>query len=317
MNKINKFGKMALGSRLRVLSEVLTENAKSIYDLYDVPLKPKWFPVFYMISKHGEMSISNIANEIGHSHPSVVKIVQELKKAGIASTKRGKNDARKTIVFLTKEGKDITEKIESQYTDVNAAIEELLNNNNHDLWRALDEIEYLISQKSVYRRVLEKKKIRESKSIKVVDYQSKYQHAFRELNKEWIETYFKLEAADLKALDNPDENILQTGGAIVVALSGDEPVGVCALIKLNDERYDYELAKMAVSPNFKGKGIGYLLGNAVIRKAKEFKAKTIYLESNTTLTPAINLYHKLGFTKVQGLNTPYERCNIQMELFLK
>lgn len=157
----------------------------------------------------------------------------------------------------------------------------------------------------------------ESKSIKVVDYQSKYQHAFRELNKEWIETYFKMEAEDYKALDNPEEYILQTGGAIVVALFDKEPVGVCALLKMNHEKYDYELAKMAVSPKVQGKGIGYLLGKAVIEKAKKFKAKTIYLESNSILKPALNLYQKLGFTKVHGLNTPYERCNVHMELLLK
>jgi hypothetical protein len=45
-------------------------------------------------------------------------------------------------------------------------------------------------------------------------------------------------------------------------------------------------------------------------------AKKIYLESNTILKPAINLYHKMGFQKVSGLATPYKRCNIQMELVL-
>jgi len=317
MNKISKLGKMALGSRLRILSETLTENAKSLYELYDVPLKPKWFPVFYIISQSEEMSISNIANEIGHSHPSVVKIVQELKKAKIASTKRDSKDARKTNVSLTKKGRGIAEKIEKQYIDVNAAMEELLNNSNHDLWKALDEVEFSISQKSIYRRVVEKKKMREAKSIKVVDYQPKYQNAFRELNKEWIETYFEMEEADYKALDNPAKYILEKGGKIIVALYDNEPAGVCALIKLNDEKYDYELAKMAVSPDFHGKGIGYLLGNSIIKKAKKLKANRIYLESNTILKPAINLYHKLGFTKVTGLATPYNRCNIQMELILK
>ena len=76
----------------------------------------------------------------------------------------------------------------------------------------------------------------------------------------------------------------------------------------------YELAKMAVSPKAKGKGIGFILGNTSIAKAKELGAKKIYLESNTILKPAINLYHKLGFKKVTGIPSPYERCNIQMIL---
>jgi len=153
-------------------------------------------------------------------------------------------------------------------------------------------------------------------AIKIVNYQPKYHAAFRDLNKAWIETYFKLEPADLKALDHPYDNILQPGGVIVVALYKDEPVGVCALIKLNDHAYDFELAKMAVDPAAQGKGIGYLLGEAVIEKARELKAKSVFLESHTSLKPALNLYYKLGFKEVHGIVTPYERSNIQMELIL-
>ena len=127
-------------------------------------------------------------------------------------------------------------------------------------------------------------------SIVIVDYLPEHQRAFRELNKAWIEQYFVMEEADFKALDNPEPYILHKGGAIVVALCNNEVAGVCALIKLNDEKYDYELAKMAVSPKFQGRGIGYILGKGIIEKAKQLKAKTIYLESNTKLIPAINLY---------------------------
>ena len=85
---------------------------------------------------------------------------------------------------------------------------------------------------------------------------------------------------------------------------------------MNDPEYDFELAKMAVSPKAQGKNIGYLLGRAIIDQAKTFGASKVYLESNTILKPAISLYHKLGFTKVAGRPSPYERSNIQMELIL-
>ncbi len=102
-----------------------------------------------------------------------------------------------------------------------------------------------------------------------------------------------------------------------MALYEGQPVGVCALIKMDDPEYGYELAKMAVSPAARGKNIGWLLGNAIIEKARSLGVTKLYLESNTMLKPAISLYHKLGFHKVVGHPTPYERCNIQMELVLK
>ena len=152
--------------------------------------------------------------------------------------------------------------------------------------------------------------------VKIIPYSSKYRSAFRKLNEEWITTYFKMEKADHDALDHPEEYILSRGGYIFVALLEDCPVGVCALLKRDDPHYPYELAKMAVSPEARGKNIGWLLGRAVVDKAKQLHANRLFLESNTILKPAIGLYQKLGFKKIVGPKTPYERCNIQMELEL-
>lgn len=153
-------------------------------------------------------------------------------------------------------------------------------------------------------------------TIEIVNYEPAYKDVFRDLNVEWISSYFKMESSDYKALDNADSYILQNGGYILVALLNKEPVGVCALIKMDDPTYDFELAKMAVAPKAQGKRIGWLIGEAIKDKARSMGAKTLYLESNTILIPAISLYRKLGFIEVFGRNTPYERCNIQMALVL-
>lgn len=152
--------------------------------------------------------------------------------------------------------------------------------------------------------------------IEIVPYQACYQVMFRSLNEEWIKNYFEMEESDYKALDNPQEYILDNGGHIFIALLENVPVGSCALIKMNSNNYDYELAKMAVSPKAQGKQIGFLLGKTALDKAKELGAKKIYLESNTKLKPAIGLYRKLGFKQIFGLPSPYQRCDIQMEYIL-
>jgi GNAT superfamily N-acetyltransferase len=221
------------------------------------------------------------------------------------------------MVSLSTKGKLITPKIEDQYADVNQAIEQLSAQATNDLWKAIEEWEFLLEQKTLLQRVSEQRKQRESQKIKIIDYSPEYLQAFKALNEQWITTWFKMEEADHKSLDDPHGYILAKGGHILVALYNDEPVGVCALIKMNDPEYDFELAKMAVSPTVQGNNIGYLLGTAIVEKARSLGAHKIYLESNTILKSAINLYHKLGFSKVAGRSTPYERCNIQMELSLK
>ena len=145
-----------------------------------------------------------------------------------------------------------------------------------------------------------------------MDYRPAFQADFARLNYAWIERYFEIEAADRQSLDNPEQKILQPGGHIFMAQMDNQIVGTCALVKAGDAVY--ELAKMAVAESARGKGIGWLLGRAAIDKAEELGARSIFLESNTILKPAIHLYQKLGFKKVIRSPSPYNRCNIQMEL---
>lgn len=317
MEFFNKTGQMAIGSRLRMLTDKITEDASQVYKLYGTDLKAKWFPVFFLLSDGEPRTITAIAKEIGHSHPSVSNIIREMAADGLVVERKDKADGRRNMVGLSTEGKVLGEKMPEQYADVAAAIDAISRQTKHDLWKAIEEWEYLLSEKSLLKRVEEEKKARESRDVKIVPYEPAYHEVFKSLNEEWITSYFEIEQADRIALDNPDSYILQNGGHIFVALYKDESVGVCALLKMNDENYDYELAKMAVSPKAQGKNIGYLLGKAAVSKAAELGASKLYLESNTILKPAINLYYKLGFRKVAGHDTPYKRCNIQMELTIQ
>ena len=38
-----------MGSRLRWLADIVTRDAAEIYRMYDIDIKPKWFPVLYML----------------------------------------------------------------------------------------------------------------------------------------------------------------------------------------------------------------------------------------------------------------------------
>jgi len=318
----NQVGKMAIGTRMRLLSERLLEDAAQIYELYEIPLKPKWFPVFYILSSKGPHAITDLATEIGQTHPSVIKTVREMTKQGITQEEKDKGDGRKTIIALSSKGKEIAHQIQEQYTDVNYAVEQALLKTRHNLWEALEEFEFLLSERSFVERVKDRKKERVAADICIVSYKPSHQSMFYALNEAWITRYFKMEEADYRALRNPQGYIIDRGGYIFIALYKEEVVGTCALIKLGDSsKWDFELAKMAVAPKAQGKGIGRKLGQAIIEKAKSVGAKSLFLESNTVLTPAINLYHKLGFQRIEyhdGEVEPseYERCNIQMELIL-
>ena len=314
MDFYTKTGKLALGSRLRRLGQKLLEDGVKIYGLYEVDLDPKWFPIFYSLSQEDTLSITEIAAKIGQSHPSVSQMVKEMKKEGVIKMQKSETDGRVNHVSLTEKGKTISLKMNTQLIDVKDATEELLGESHHSLWKAIEDMEFLLSKENFYKRVIKKRKERESKLVEIVDYDPKYKLIFRDLNHEWITKYFQLEHADNQTLDHPETKIIKPGGYICFARYNDEIVGTCALVKMDNDTY--ELAKMAVSQKARGKNIGWLIGQHIIQKAKNLGAKKVYLESNTRLEPAINLYYKLGFKRVVGPPSPYERANIQMELEL-
>jgi GNAT superfamily N-acetyltransferase len=151
-------------------------------------------------------------------------------------------------------------------------------------------------------------------SARVVDFEKPHRDAFRDLNVEWITTHFALEDTDREVLDDPEHAILLRGGSILMAEDGGEIVGCCALIRIAPDAF--ELAKMAVAPAARGKGIGMLLGRAAVDRAQRMGARRVELLSNTALQPALHLYRKLGFIEVPLGPTEYRRANIRMELRL-
>lgn len=151
--------------------------------------------------------------------------------------------------------------------------------------------------------------------IAVVSYEAKYRSAFDSLNRSWIERYFSIEPADEYLLQNPEATVTEPGGAILIALEDDTAVGVVGLRKISDT--EYELIKMAVSDAHQGKGIGAILGKAILEEAAKLGAEKVVLYSNTGLLPALSLYRRLGFVEVPlEPDNDYIRSDIKMELLI-
>ena len=148
--------------------------------------------------------------------------------------------------------------------------------------------------------------------IEIVAFQNKYAKAFYDLNIEWLETFFYVEDYDKEVLSNPDIYILNPGGHIFFAVENDVVLGTVALLKRGEG--EFELTKMAVLPNQRGKKIGQKLMQYCIDFAKQNKFKELFLYSNTILENAIYIYRKYGFIEIPvDPDSPYVRSNIKME----
>ena len=148
-------------------------------------------------------------------------------------------------------------------------------------------------------------------AIEIVDFVPELAGAFRELNVEWLDKYFRVEPIDDEMLNCPDQVIIAGGGAILFAKQGDAVVGTVALKHHGSGAY--ELTKMAVTERCQGAGIGRMLVQACIRKYREIGGRRLYLESHSSLKPALTLYESVGFEhRPPPRASEYQRADVYM-----
>lgn len=139
---------MALGSRLRLLTSKMTDDAAKIYALYNVEFAPKWFPALFILADEGPKTITEIAESIGHSQPSVTKIIKEMIAAGLVLDNLESADKRQNIVGLSDQGHALAQHVmQEQSLDVEAAVDGLIQEATYNLWEAVAEWEFLLEKK--------------------------------------------------------------------------------------------------------------------------------------------------------------------------
>jgi DNA-binding MarR family transcriptional regulator/GNAT superfamily N-acetyltransferase len=316
MDVFNHLGELALGSRLKRLSDQIMRDGSKIYQDSGIDFEPRWFPVFYSISKRSPRGVTEIAKDLGISHAAVSQVVRELLKKGLLEAVKDELDGRRRLLSLSVEGQSLLPDIQEVWNDISEAIHQMINEHQANIIDCIREVERSFEKSSLHQRVAKITQDRCMDQVDIVEYQSRYKAYFKKLNYDWIRKYFELEEMDEVVLTNPDQ-IIKDGGAILFAKLNNRVVGTCALIKIDNETY--ELAKMAVAEEYQGRHIGKKLGLSAIEKSVQLGAKKLMLESNKKLIPALNLYRKLGFIPVcsDHHKSMYQRANITMQMTLQ
>ncbi|MEA9414887.1 MarR family transcriptional regulator [Flavobacterium sp. PL02] len=156
MNIIDESGILALSTRLQRLSEQLRKDGALLYKSFDIEFEPKWFPVIYTLYNKGVLSIVEIANEIGYTHPSTISLLKELEKQKLIRSKKDKEDERKRLIVLTPKGQDLILKMKPVWDIISEVLNEITDNENN-LLKAINEAESKIANQSFLQRALQLK----------------------------------------------------------------------------------------------------------------------------------------------------------------
>ncbi len=322
MDLITDLGELALASRLKRLSDRLLRDVSRVYRELDAPFEARWFPLLRALLEESPQGVTQVARALGLTHPAVNQLAGEMARAGLLLAAKDRRDERRRLLRLSKRGRDMATRLAPVWEEIRGANHELLAEarvaGGHDLLAALAATEAALDGRGMHARVAERLRAREdAERIEILPYRPAWRRHFEALNREWLESLFTVEPADAALLADPHGRIVKRGGEVLFARLDGRVVGTCALI-----RHDagvWELAKMAVSPAARGRGIGRRLAGAVIAAARARGAPQLFLETSPKLEAAIGLYESLGFRRVpEGPLGPakYRRCSIAMILDL-
>lgn len=155
----------------------------------------------------------------------------------------------------------------------------------------------------------------EKQALRIRDYEPALAADFARINRQWIETMYVLEPLDEAQLGDPFGQIVAPGGAILFAEDAElGVVGTCGLLKTGEG--EFELIKMAVLPEARGRGIGEALLRAAIARALAMGAARLFLLTNSKSQAAIRMYERTGFFHdaelLASAGGEYARCDVAM-----
>lgn len=106
----------------------------------------------------------------------------------------------------------------------------------------------------------------------------------------------------------------QPQGELLLVVDDEKVAGSIALVKVQQNLC--EMKRLYVLPEYRGRGLGRMLTEAIIEKARETGYLNMRLDTLDWLKEAINLYKSLGFKEIPPYldDTPVKLVYLQLDL---
>ncbi|NUR22894.1 bifunctional helix-turn-helix transcriptional regulator/GNAT family N-acetyltransferase [Frateuria sp.] len=305
-------GKLALGSRLKALSDHFYGAADEVYRALGAPIESRWLPVLRYLWDAGPSTVTDVAMAIGQTHSAVSQLTDKLVRAGMVRRRRDPADGRRTVLTLTAGAQDALAGLGPTWCAVRRGVNVSLEEHATHLLDAIAACERALKERPVAEAILAEHAAIKAAPLEIVPYAPALREHFYRLNAQWLERHFRIEDIDRAVLGEPERYILQPGGAIFFARLGEDVIGTCAL--LQESPGVFELTKMGVDETFRGLGAGKRLLEACIAEFRRRNGRTLFLESNSRLQTAVRMYEKAGFVMQPSVRagSHYERADVYM-----
>lgn len=299
-------GGVMLGSRLKRLAERLQAGAELIARDCGLPTQPGQMPLLTAVWRHGPLSVGDAAELVGVSQPAITRVARHLVALGLLDNRIDDDDRRVRRLALTAEGHALMERAGTAlWPRVRAAVAEICDVDA--LLGQVAELEAALAERPLERRP--------GPGLAIRPFHDDLAPEFARINRQWIEAMYRLEPVDEAQLGDPRGQIVDRGGDILFV---EDPelgvIGTCGLLRTGPA--EFELIKMGVLREARGRGAGEFLLSATIERAYQMGAKRLFLLTNSKSRAAIRLYERNGFVHdgeiLARCGGEYARCDVAM-----
>lgn len=155
MDFFDELNELALGSRLKRLSERFISEAAEIYEHFGLDVQPRWFTMLALLHKQQPISVVEAASALGISQPAITQFCQQLSQRDLINIEICHKDARRRIISLSELGMTTVQTMLPIWQAVQTAAKEISQEEGSDLYLALQKCENAMKKKTLKQRTIE------------------------------------------------------------------------------------------------------------------------------------------------------------------
>ena len=148
---MKELGYKALDSRFKRISDRMIHDIRKLYKEINIDIEPSWYLIFGLLRDNNKISITEIAQKINYSHPSVVIMIKKMVIKGYINTRKDDIDKRKQVIELTDKSKNILPELKTLWEGCDRAILQLIDK-ELAIIGYLDKIDLELNNSSFYDR---------------------------------------------------------------------------------------------------------------------------------------------------------------------
>jgi DNA-binding MarR family transcriptional regulator len=110
---VRALGHLALGSRLKRISERLQGQTQILLEAEGISLSASFFPLLAVLDRLGALSVGELSQALGVSQPGMTRMLNKLKAEGLVTSQPVVGDRRLRPIMLTPSGNDLVRRAKS------------------------------------------------------------------------------------------------------------------------------------------------------------------------------------------------------------